>query len=270
MKLNLKMIAVAAALAAAGSAHADLTGYNTGNGSFSLYAFNTVTRAYYIRDLGLLMNSFLPNSVTTLAGDGGVTGTVTPEGGFSLNSSDAGFSAWLAGQTSTDIRWAAVAGDSLSSAAAGVSRVISTSTVVNPFLSNGGVTNATGGPNLGNLAALFGTNPGTVTTATSGMPVWADTNGLVGANTLATLDTGVGLYYFARTAATGATATQAATTRYGNSANFAVVSLASNGDFSYTLAPAAAVPLPAPIWLMGAGLAAIGAIVRRRKASAQA
>ena len=69
MKLKLKMIAIAAAMASlAGTAHADLTtGSTVNNGSFSLLVFNTVTRDWYIRDLGFLINSFLPSTITTTA-----------------------------------------------------------------------------------------------------------------------------------------------------------------------------------------------------------
>jgi hypothetical protein len=60
MKFNLKMIAVAAAMVSAGVANAaPTTGGN--NGSLVIAAYNTVSSAYYIRDTGLLINSFLPN-----------------------------------------------------------------------------------------------------------------------------------------------------------------------------------------------------------------
>ena len=272
MKLNLKMIAAAAALAAAGSAHADLTGYNTGNGSLSVYAFNTSTRAYYILDLGVLMNSFLPNSITTGSGDGGVTGTRTPEAGTSFSASGGtSFTNWLEGQTTSFVRWAVVGGDSLSNSATDLSRLITSSTAVNPTLSNGNLTNATGGSNLGNLAGLAGTFTGS-TSAINGAPGYMDSNGLVGAGTLATLDSNVGLYYFTRTAATGASATSANRTAYSNSLYPAVVSFSSTGDFTYSLASAevAAVPIPAAAWLLGTGLLAMGGAARRRKAAAQA
>lgn len=278
MKLNLKMIAAAAAFAAAGSAQADLVGYNTGNGSLSVYAFNTVTRAYYIRDLGLLMNSFIPDSVTPLVGDnGGIPGTATPESGLNLSWSDASFSTWLTGQNTANIRWALSGGDSLSAGANGVSRAIISVAAFTIPVSNGTLSNYVPGSGAGNLPFLFGINPGISTTqltSTSGvtnMPGWADGGGLLQASTLATLDQGVGLYYFARTQQGGATATPTNSAQYANSLNAAVVTLASNGDFTYALAPAvAAVPLPASIWLMGAGLAAVGGMVRRRKAAAQA
>ena len=276
MKLNLKMIAVAAALAAAGSAQADLVGYNTGNGSLSVYAFNTVTRAYYIRDLGTLLNSFIPNSVTPLVGDnGGFAGTATPEAGLNLSWSDASFSTWLTGQTTSDIRWAVSGGDSLSAGANGVSRMV-TSMATPATVSNGTLSNYVAGANGGGLPTLFGVNAGISTTqltSSSGVTsigTWANGNGLLQPLSLATLDQGVGLFYFARTVQSGATATSATSAQYANSLNAAVVSLASNGDFTYSLAPAAAVPLPPSLWLMGAGLAAVGGMVRRRKAAAQA
>ena len=277
MKLNLKMIAAAAAFAAAGSAQADIQSYNTGNGGFSVYAFNTATRAYYIRDLGMLLNQFITNSVTPLVGDnGGIAGTATPEAGLNLSYSDPAFSTWLTGQNTANIRWAVSSGDALSAGLNGVSRMV-TSMATFGQVFNAGVTNYVGGPNGGGLPALFGVNSGistthlTTSTGSSSLLTWADGNGILQPASLATLDQGVGLYYFARTAQTGGSSTPATTAQYANSLNAAVVTLASNGDFTYALAPAvAAVPLPASIWLMGAGLAAVGGMVRRRKAAAQA
>ena len=64
MKLKLKMIAVAAAMVAtAGSANAAIVGDFTQDGTLVVQAFNTVTNAYYIRDLGFTINSFLPTGV---------------------------------------------------------------------------------------------------------------------------------------------------------------------------------------------------------------
>lgn len=273
-KITLRLVAAAAALVAATSAHADLTGFNTGNGSLTLYAYNTVTRAYYIRDTGMLLNDFLPSSVTTAAGDGGVTGTRTPEAGLTLNSStnasfaDASFSSWLTGQTTSDIRWALVAGDSLSTGG-GVQRLLSTSALANVVVSNGQVGNAVGGANIGNLPGLAGAF-GLSTSATSGAPTWMTSNGGIGANTLASLDQGVGLYYFARN--TGSTAVQSTTTRFGNTTGYAVVTLEADGDLTYVLAgePVSSVPVPAAAWLLGSGLLGLGGMVRRRKAAAQA
>lgn len=271
MKFNMKMIALTAALVGAGSAHADLTAFNTGNGSLALYAFNTSTRAYYIRDLGYTLNSFLPSSVTTLAGDGGVTGDKTPNAGLTLNSgsntnfADSSFSSWLTGQDTSLVKWAIVAGDSLSSGANGVSRLITSSAGSLSGVTNGQVTNFVSGANAGGLAGLF--NPGGLSITGTGAASAFDDNFGLGTGTLASLGQDADLYYFARSSQSGGTANAATASGYSNTTGSAKVNLAANGNFSYTLAgETAAVPLPAAAWLLGAGLMSMGGYIRRRRA----
>ena len=280
MKLNLKMTAMAVAIASmAGTAHADLTPASTGNGSLAIVAFNTVSRDFYIRDTGFFINSFLPSSVTTLAGDGGVTGDKTPEAGLLLDKSntssfqDPVFSNWLTGQDTSSVRWFVTASDSISTAASGgVARAI-TSSASALTASNGQVGTYAASGNAGNLNTLAGGTPFSLSFfANSGAPGTFDSNFGLGSLSLASLGQSVGLYSLVRTQVSGATATQIPLTQYGNSTGFAAVSLAGNGDFSYSLAgaPAAPVPEPSTVWLMGAGLiGAIGAL-RRRKAIDQA
>ena len=276
MKLNFKMIAVAAAMAAAGSAHAELVGANVAGGpgstgsSLALVAFNSVTNSYYVRDLGLTLNSFLPSSVTTLVGDGGVTGTRTSEAGSSFSSSDAAFGTWLAGQTASDVRWTLTAGDSLSTGANGVGRLLLAINGTATLISNSAVRTA-----ATVVTGLLGQNPGMGLSATGAtvLPALLQ-NTILQAATLSLLDAASSLFYFAATTQTGSTATAATATQFGNSGGFASVNLASNGDFTSSLAaagePPAAVPVPAAAWLLGSGLLGIAGMVRRRKAAAQA
>lgn len=274
MKLNLKMIAVAAAMVAAGSANAALIGNNVpGNGgsSLALVAFNSVTNSYYVRDLGVTLASFLPSSITTLAGDGvggvAVTGTRTPEAGSSFSSSDSAFGTWLAGQTATDVRWTVTAGDSLTTGANGVARLLLAINGTATLISNSAVRTA--------ALAVAGISTFTGLSATGSTVNAAFTQNLIlQAPTLSLLDAASSLFYFAATTQTGSTGTAATATQFGNSAGFASVNLASNGDFTYSLAaagePPAAVPVPAAAWLLGSGLMGIAGMVRRRKAAAQA
>ena len=276
MKLKLKMIAIAAALASlAGGAQADISTDNTQNGSMVLTVFNQLTKAWYIRDLGFTIDTFLPTGIAASVGGGGslLVGNRTPEAGLQLNAgntanfSDAAWGTWFSAQTANDLRWNVTAGDNLLP----VARMITSSANLLETATNGNVTNFSSSGNYGTAQGFF--NPATLSRfdSTGATPYQAslDSNFLLGADGLATIGQDVGLFYFARiSGTTGAAANGGA---FGNSLNKAVVSLAANGDFSYTLAPAVAeVPLPAAAWMMGAGLMAIGGMIRRRKAAAQA
>ncbi len=277
MKFNLKMIAAAVAMVSAvGSANADLVDPATGNGSLVLVAFNTATRDYYIRDLGFLINSFMPNSVTTLPGDGAVTGTRTPAAGLLLNGgasspnfTDASFSAWLGSQTQSDIRWMVSAADqTANSGLQSVRRIVVSS--INPAetATNGQVDTFANSSNAGGLVTLFG-SAGLSMTASGAVPAF-DGNFGIGADSLASLNQSAGLFYFARTTYIGGTGTFTTPTQFGNSTGFATVTLEADGDFVYSLAgaPVSEVPVPAAVWLLGSGLIGLGGMVRRRRAAA--
>lgn len=275
MKFNLKMIAVAAAMVStAGAAHADIVSGFTENGTLVVQAFNTVTRAYYIRDLGFTLNDFLPSGVLASAGDPGsaAVGNKTPNAGLNLNAGNtanfgdaSGWNAWISGQTLSNIRWNVSAVDS-----AGVYRAIASSTNGSETALNGDLQNyvseSYAGTVEGYAGAATGGTPGLSFTNTVGADNNLDINWGLGSDGLGVLGGNASLYYFLATGPSGPTAGG----QFANSQNAAVVSLAANGDFSYTLAAAeapAAVPLPAAVWLMGAGLFSLVGAARRRKSA---
>jgi len=278
MKFNIKAIAAAVALVATGAAHADLTSAANGNSSFALVAFNTTTHAYFVRDLGTNLNSFLPNNITTGSGDGGVTGNKTPEAGLNVTwAGDQSWTDWLSAQTASAVKWTVTAGDSAgTSGTSNVQRVLvaeSQASTSNPNPSN--TTVRTGATNVTALANLVnGTFSGTSATGTFSAAVQAayESNNNFGAETLGSLGVSSSLYYIAATAGTLANSALVTLRGYANSLNTATLTLASNGTLTYDLQPAvtSAVPLPDSIWMMGVGLLAVGGMVRRRKAAAQA
>lgn len=275
--MKLQLIAIATAIASlAGTAHAGFnTASNQQNGTFALVVWDTASTSFYARDLGFFLNSFLPSGVTPNAGESSVVpGDKTPSTGLLLNASntagfatDTNFSTWLAGVQTANVRWFAGAWDNVGIAPGfDTRRLIATSN--NPAetfsatdINNWGSAGTTAGfAGIGGLTGLFGTS-----IIDSGRPtVWQTQFGL-GATALGTLGSSSSLFY----ASQGETATNAPV-RFGNVGNFASLTLAANGDLTYSLAPeaVAAVPLPAAAWLMGAGLLAMGGVIRRRKAAA--
>jgi hypothetical protein len=287
MKLNIKMIAIAAAMVASGAAHADFIPASTGSSTFGVVAWNTVTNSFYVRDLGFVLNTFLPTNGAPLTGTGegtspGQTLPVfdkTPAAGLTIDKTtktqfgaDALWSTWYSAQNAADLKWLVVAADSVGTAT-GVNtarQVVSVAqgSTFTP-VSVGTITNGTA-----NVSGFQFTNGTLSTTGTLTAQQAGGVNGSFVNQTGKTANIGsaADLYYFSRNnAGTGAAAT-GLTLLYANATAAASIILAANGDVTYTLAgaPVSAIPVPAAAWLLGSGLLGIGGMIRRRKAAAQA
>lgn len=280
--MKLKMIAIAAAAASlAGAAHADLTsGTSVNNGSVVLLAVDVTTNNWYMRDTGFLLNDFMPSSVTPAAGDSTTSGNKTPEAGLTLDKTntasfaDSTFNSWFTTQTSTagvsNVRWALTGYDLNGNVATNTKRLVTSSANPNETILNGQLDSYVSTGQAGGLFNFFNLAPSDFSnTGTGGGFGFLNLWGL-GIDGMAQVGSSASMFYASRGVPIGSTSGNTALTKFGNSAGFASVLLESNGDFSYTLAPAAAVPLPAAAWMMGAGLLAIGGMVRRRRAEAQA
>ena len=296
MKLNLKTIAIAAALASlAGVSQAALTSATTPNSSLALVAYNTTNNNWYIRDLGYLLNSFLPTGVNTLPLDGGALGDKSPTAGLTINStgaggalvksnfSDSAFGTWYTDQgvdRLTNVRWMVGAYDSTSAAAAPsgptqrrmvVSSTNAAETTLNSNLDSFSTTSF-----FGSLGTFFGTElPGEPTRLSkTGSSVLPKGDGSFQAGvTLGAVGTAQNLFYVVRSAYTGSGTSAATTTAFGNATGLATITLGADGEVVYSLAgvtppPPSEVPVPAAVWLLGSGLLAMGASARRRRAAA--
>jgi hypothetical protein len=274
MKLKLKSIAIAAAMASlAGAAHADIVTTGTQNGDLYLYAFDTVSRNWYIRDLGYNINTFLPSQITTLSGDGSITGDKTPNSGLTINKTsaaafgDSSFADFVAANTAANIRWSVGAIDSQSNGSTAATstnraRVIISSANPNETSQNANIDNYIGTGRAGGLGGAAGVF--TLSTTKANASAEFDNNFGYGTDSLASLGSSASLFYFQRSRGTlGSTENAGAAPfgRYGNANGFATVTLASNGDFTY----AAPVPEPSAFWMLGAGLMGVAGLVRRRK-----
>ena len=210
---------------------------SSNNGSLVLWAFNTANNAYYIRDLGFLMNDFLPSSVTTSSGNGGVTGNKTPETGLTLNAgntasfADSLFSSWYAGQAAATTVWGVSSYDSQGTATTNVKRFITSSTQAGQTATNGAVDLFVNSTNAGGFSTLMPTGFST-TGVNDNLASTLGTNFNLGLSTLAGVGQTASLYYFTRAVPTGSTAALSIASTYSNSLETAVISLDANGDFS--------------------------------------
>jgi hypothetical protein len=231
--------------------------------------------------LGYSLNTILPSSVTTSLPDStdGLTadiGNKTPNAGLQLTWAAGQFGTWLSAQTSGSIKWTVAAGDGyVDGGPTDLSRALVAFTAVPGVAPNNQTVRNAVGTAAGVSGLASTNNDGSVWYDKTGAKVitpFKDNNGF-GADTLNLLDTAANLFYFTSTMDVGGNATTALSTAFANSAHTATLTLASSGVLTYDLQAiptVSAVPVPPSLWLMGTGLAAMGAFMRRRRAAAQA
>jgi hypothetical protein len=296
MKLKQKLIAAAVALVAASGAHASIANSISGNGSLVLFTYDTGSNVTAMYDLGVNMDSFLPDAMSS---GGSITwnlnaSTVAGTGAYSSFSAALNYgSVYSSFAPQTSVKWGVIALDSTGTAL-GNDRYLSTSKDTFGTVDNQTKTNLVAfGPAPGidsflnahsNLAghsdadgfingASLSTDAGATTTAqaangfgTSGK--WKDKASFVAVN-----DAGAGMGFFYLDTLNSTTNSPATTyanvIQYGNAAGnatFLYDDVAGTLTFNQ-IAVVPAIPEPSEYALMLAGLGMLGFMARRRLAN---
>lgn len=297
--MKLRAIVAAGALVAAGAANASLDNFATGNSSLAFVAIDNVgtTVGSLVVNLGYHLNDFIPTAAfngpdQTVVWNFG-TNTVTVNGSavnLGTNDWSAAFNTAIAGTDAADLKWGVIAGDSTSIP----QRILTTGTPTASQLTqeNASATAGALGVNglYNNTAAAISssaTNAAYATTNSSD-PAYA----ALGTNFGATNNWQNKLKWLALTNGSqnnfwealgnGAEQQVAKTSTYDTSLGQTYDStglLNGNGTFTFdataktltwktaaTVVTTPTVPEPESYMLMGAGLAAVGFVARRRAA----
>ena len=276
MKLQLKLIAAAVAIAAAGQAGA-VTGtgdFTSGNGDLIFTAWDNVANVSYTRDLGVTMSNFLTGTTgATPAAFAHSNSGVDAAGYSALFAADANMASFLGQVTAANVQWSVIAGDSAivrGGSAYGGYRYLTTTTADKSGIAsqaNSKLTSFTAANVYVTAAVPAGGS--TIANSASGA-AYADNvalNGMGnnwGNNFVAANTAGVGQSqnFFFLTPSDSVNTDKAFIDQYSNQYGNSTWTLSSTGNLTYAAATA---PVPeADTWAMfGVGLLAIGAAVRR-------
>lgn len=279
MKLKMKLITAAVALAASVGANAAMDTMASGNSSLAFIAVDfTGTPISMVMDLGFNLNDFLPTAVASNAGykvvwdfnnNTKTVNGVAQVGDYAWSNA---LSTFYGTAQHTETQWGVIAGDTLSDGTPGDQRFLTTTntalatiqTQSNSNLFGFGLSDSTIVQN--NFLPSHTTNADGGSTALSGLPYLGTTFGTAGkwqnkATFTALATEGVAQKFYMLDTNSGTTSRTSLVTPFANSQGAATFSFA-NGVLTYS--SVAAVPEPSEYALMLAGLGMIGFIARRR------
>ena len=289
-KFNLKTLAVAIALAAAGSqANAAMVNAQSGDSSVIMYAWSASLGRSYSRDLGTDMDSFLYNGAsaptagsypfnTTLNADMPIVAGNVTNAGYSLAfGANSLMTSWLGSGSAlaSDVQWGIAAVDgtgsgsnfrALTTVQAGASSAGTTNFELGSFEVNfDGFVQAHNalGTHVSNLNGSSGSDGSNLAAANAATGFGVNWGGAT--SFFSTGGVGQSLEFFFMAQSSTLAGAQATSVRYGNTDGFATWTLNSDGSLGYATAAAAVVPVPPAVWLFGSGLLGLVGIARRKK-----